>query len=124
MPAQLYEASIGCAAMVSPPPRARSPIWPLRQGQRYFSSQSPPLRPSPVPIPPMPPGIPVDAIGATVGLLTGERELMTQNLVTLNLTDAQITAVSAALTELETQLSGLISLSTPAKRAAMKMGPK
>jgi len=49
---------------------------------------------------------------------------MTQNLVTLNLTDAQITAVNTALTELETQLAGLISLSTPTKRAAQKMGPK
>src|SRR4051794_33139689 len=72
----------------------------------------------------MPHGIPVAAIGAVVGLLTGERELMTQNLVTLNLTDAQITAVNAALTELETQLAGLISLSTPAKRSARKMGQK
>ena len=49
---------------------------------------------------------------------------MTQNLATLNLTDAQITAVNAALTELETQLGGLISLSAPAKRSARKMGQK
>ena len=49
---------------------------------------------------------------------------MTQNLVTLNLTDAQITAVNAALTELETQLAGLISLSASAKRSVKKMGPK
>ena len=73
---------------------------------------------------PMPQGIPVAAIGAVVGLLTGERELMTQNLVTLNLTDAQITAVNTALSELETQLAGLISLSAPAKRSARKMGQK
>ena len=72
----------------------------------------------------MPPGIPVEAIGATVGLLTGERELMTQNLVTLNLTDAQVTAVNTALTELETQLAGLISLSAPAKRSVQRMGQK
>lgn len=72
----------------------------------------------------MPQGIPVAAIGAVVGLLTGERELMTQNLVTLNLTDAQITAVNTALTELETQLAGLISLSTPTKRSLRKMGQK
>jgi hypothetical protein len=49
---------------------------------------------------------------------------MTQNLVTLNLTDAQLTAVNTALTELETQLAGLISLSTPTKRSVRKMGPK
>ena len=49
---------------------------------------------------------------------------MTQNLITLNLTDAQITAVTAALTELETQLAGLISLSAPTKRSVQKMGPK
>jgi len=72
----------------------------------------------------MPHGIPVAAIGAVVGLLTGERELMTQNIVTLNLTDAQITAVNAALTELETQLAGLVSLSLPTKRSLRKMGPK
>jgi hypothetical protein len=49
---------------------------------------------------------------------------MTQKLVTLNLTDAQLTAVDAALTELETQLSGLIAMSTPTKRALKKMGQK
>src|SRR3569832_1029615 len=47
-----------------------------------------------------------------------------QNRVTLNLTDAQITAVNAALTELETQLAGLTSLSLATKRALKKMGPK
>jgi hypothetical protein len=49
---------------------------------------------------------------------------MTQNLVTLNLTDAQLTAVDAALTELETQLAGLIALSTPKKRSLKTMGQK
>ena len=49
---------------------------------------------------------------------------MTQNLVTLNLTDAQVTAVNTALTELETQLAGLISLSAPAKRSVQRMGQK
>jgi hypothetical protein len=47
---------------------------------------------------------------------------MSQNLVTLNLTDAQLTAVDAALTELETQLAGLIAL--PDKKAYKKMGNK
>ena len=49
---------------------------------------------------------------------------MTQNLVTLNLTDAQLTAVDAALTELETQLAGLIVLPTATKRSLRKMGAK
>ena len=49
---------------------------------------------------------------------------MTQNLVMLNLTDAQLTAVDAALTELETQLGGLIAMTTPKKRSLQKMGQK
>jgi hypothetical protein len=49
---------------------------------------------------------------------------MMQNLATLNLTDVQISAVNTALTELETQLSGLISLAAPAKRSVRKMGQK
>ncbi len=49
---------------------------------------------------------------------------MTQNLVTLRFTDAQVTAVNAALTELEAQLAGLITLPAATKRSARKMGPK
>ena len=49
---------------------------------------------------------------------------MSQNLVTLNLTDAQINAVEAALTELETQLAGLIALLPQQKRKIQKMGRK
>jgi hypothetical protein len=49
---------------------------------------------------------------------------MTQNLVTLNLTDAQLTAVDAALTELETQLGGLIALPASRKMSLKKMGNK
>jgi len=45
-----------------------------------------------------------------------------QNLASWNLTDAQLTAVDAALTELETQLAGLIAL--PDKRAYKTMGNK
>jgi len=47
-----------------------------------------------------------------------------QNLVTLNLTADQLTAVDAALTELEKQLAGLVALSSAAKRAMKQMGPK
>ena len=49
---------------------------------------------------------------------------MTQNLATLSFTDAQVTAVNAALTELEAQLAGLITLSAATKRSVRKMGPK
>lgn len=49
---------------------------------------------------------------------------MSPNTVSLNLTDAQLTAIDAALTQLETQLAGLIAL-VPAKRISLKkMGPK
>jgi hypothetical protein len=49
---------------------------------------------------------------------------MSQNLVTLNLTDAQLTAVDTALDELETQLAGLIALSATQKKSLRRMGPK
>lgn len=48
---------------------------------------------------------------------------MTQNLVTLNLTDAQLTAVDAALAELETQLAGLMVLTAQQKKSLRRMGP-
>jgi len=49
---------------------------------------------------------------------------MTQILVSLKLTDAQLTAVDAALTEIETQLAGLIAMPTQQKRGLKKMGRK
>jgi hypothetical protein len=49
---------------------------------------------------------------------------MTQNLVTLNLTDAQLTAVDAALGELEKQLGALIALPPPQKKSLRRMGQK
>jgi hypothetical protein len=49
---------------------------------------------------------------------------MTQNLVSLNLTDAQLNAVDAALTELETQLGGLIALPLATRKSLKKMGEK
>ena len=49
---------------------------------------------------------------------------MSQNIISLNLTDAQLTAVDAALTELETQLAGLIALPVGTKRSLKKMGQK
>ncbi len=46
------------------------------------------------------------------------------NVVTLNLTDAQLTAVDSALAELEKQLAGLVALTIQQKRSLRKMGPK
>ena len=46
------------------------------------------------------------------------------NLATLNLTDAQLTAIDSAIAELETQLSGMVALSTADKRRAAKLGEK
>jgi hypothetical protein len=44
----------------------------------------------------MPQGMPVKAMGARAGSMNWREKPMTQNLVTLNLTDAQLTAVDAA----------------------------
>ena len=49
---------------------------------------------------------------------------MAQNIVSLNLTPDQLTAVDVALTALETQLSGLIALPIEQKRSLKKMGEK
>jgi hypothetical protein len=49
---------------------------------------------------------------------------MTQNLVTLNLTPEQLATVDHALTELETQLEGMIALTAQQRRALRRMGDK
>jgi len=49
---------------------------------------------------------------------------MTQNIVSLNLTDDQLVAVDAALSQLETQLGGLIALPVTQKKSLRKMGEK
>jgi hypothetical protein len=49
---------------------------------------------------------------------------VSQNIVSLTLTDAQITASAAALTALETQLAGLIALDPARRRDLFKMGDK
>jgi hypothetical protein len=49
---------------------------------------------------------------------------MTQNIVSLDLTEAQLQAVDVALTELETQLSMLIALPVQQKKTLRKMGTK
>lgn len=47
-----------------------------------------------------------------------------QNLVTLVLTDAQLTAIDAALDQLDANLNGLVSLTTEQKKATVKAGEK
>jgi hypothetical protein len=49
---------------------------------------------------------------------------MTQNIVRLNFTGAQLQAVDAAIAELEAQLAGLIALTKPQKQSLRKMGDK
>lgn len=47
-----------------------------------------------------------------------------QNLATLNLSDEQLAAIDAALTQLEQQLTGLITLDFAEKSRAAKMGDR
>ena len=49
---------------------------------------------------------------------------MSQNLVTFNLTDTQVLALGQALTEIETQLEGLIALNTAQRKSLARMGDK
>ena len=49
---------------------------------------------------------------------------MRQNIVTLNLSEAQLSAVDAALTELETLFAGLVSLTPQAKKRLLPMGER
>ena len=49
---------------------------------------------------------------------------MTQNIASLDLTDAQFEAVDAALSQLESQLAGLIALPSLQKQSMRKMGEK
>ncbi len=49
---------------------------------------------------------------------------MSQNLLSLNVTDEQLIAVDNALTALEAALSGLISLTVDQRKGLSRMGPK
>ena len=49
---------------------------------------------------------------------------MSQNLVSITFTDAQLTAVDQALTALESQLVNLVALTTEQRRGVPKMGEK
>ena len=46
------------------------------------------------------------------------------NLINLNLSDAQLAAIDAALTTLETELAGLVALSVTQKRRMLRMGDR
>ena len=49
---------------------------------------------------------------------------MSQNLISITLSNDQITAIDHAIGETENLLQGLVSLSIDARRTAAKMGPK
>ena len=49
---------------------------------------------------------------------------MSQNLATLNLTDAQLEAIDQSLTALDTQLTGLVALGSAKRRSLARMGVK
>lgn len=49
---------------------------------------------------------------------------MSKNLATLNLSDAELSAIDSAIAELERLLSGLVALSASDKRRAAKLGEK
>lgn len=49
---------------------------------------------------------------------------MSQNLVTLTLSDAQLSAVDQALSDLETHLTGLIAFNASQRRGLKRMGGK
>ena len=49
---------------------------------------------------------------------------MSQNLITLNVTDAQLQTVKTALDQIEAALPGLISMESGDRRGLMLMGPK
>lgn len=49
---------------------------------------------------------------------------MSQNLISLTLTDAQLSAVDAALTTLENALAGLVALDGDERRSLNRMGAK
>jgi hypothetical protein len=50
--------------------------------------------------------------------------MSSQNLVSLTLTDTQLSVIDQCLTDLETQLSGLIGLNAVQRRALRRMGDK
>ena len=50
--------------------------------------------------------------------------MSSQNLVSLTLTDAQLSVIDQSLTDLETQLSGLIAMNAAQRKSLARMGDK
>jgi hypothetical protein len=50
--------------------------------------------------------------------------MSSQNLVSLSLSDAQLSAIDQGLTDLETQLSGLIAMNAVQRKSLKRMGDK
>ena len=50
--------------------------------------------------------------------------MSSQNLVSLTLTDTQLSVIDQSLTDLETQLSGLIGLNAVQRKTLRRMGDK
>ena len=50
--------------------------------------------------------------------------MSSQNLVSLSLTDAQLSVIDQSLTDLETQLSGLIAMNAAQRKSLARMGDK
>ena len=53
-----------------------------------------------------------------------EEDVMSQNLLSLQFTSAQLADVDAALAALENALAGLVSLTADQRRSLVRMGPK
>ncbi|MEO8673854.1 MAG: hypothetical protein ABI411_21300 [Tahibacter sp.] len=49
---------------------------------------------------------------------------MSQNLISVSFSDAQLAAVDSSLDQIETQLSELVALTTKQRQVATKMGPR
>ena len=57
--------------------------------------------------------------------INDKEHVMSQNLISLELSDEDVTAINAALTEIETRLAGrLVALDTSVRRRLTKMGDK
>jgi hypothetical protein len=67
-----------------------------------------------------------DTAGAPLifSLFIKEKILMSQNLVTLNISPDDLAAIAAAITTLQEKLGGLIELSVDQRRSLTKMGDK
>src|SRR5690349_23784983 len=88
-----------------------------------FVSQS--VRSADAPIPLVPPGTRPPAIGASGHRPTPRGEVsMSQATLSLSFTDAQATAIDAALNELEAQFAALVAMPAGERRRLMKMGDK